>query len=83
MTRSVIAVHSTRPREPILGATLLVITPTAHGVVVGCPGCGAQQLVEPTDEPQLEHGSPDCPVFQAVVVALKAFIETSGGAWLM
>ena len=33
----------------ILGATLL--ERTARGVVVGCPGCGAQEFFAPTDEP--------------------------------
>lgn len=44
---------------------------------------GAQAFFEPTDEPWLEHRSPARPVFQAVVAAFKAFIETSGSAWLM
>jgi hypothetical protein len=71
-----------RKTPVMLGATLLEITRTARGVVVGCPGCGAREFFPPTDEPVLAHRSSDCPVFQAVDAARRAFIDTSGSAWL-
>jgi hypothetical protein len=60
---------------PRLGDTWLVITETASGVVVGCPGCGAQQFFEACEEPAIEHASVDCPVFQMITTALRHFIE--------
>jgi hypothetical protein len=61
----------------IAGASLLEITPTEHGLVIGCPGCGAQQIVPFDEEPLLEHDrAVDCPVFRTIVRAFQQFDET-------
>ena len=69
-------------RHPFLGMTLLEITQTDRGTVVGCACCGAQEVFARTDEPSIAHLWPDCPVFRAVVAAERAFIDMSGGPWL-
>jgi hypothetical protein len=59
------------------GATLMEIAELPDGrIVVGCPGCAAQRVFPPDEEPLLEHMSPDCPVFLQVVDAQRRFIET-------
>lgn len=57
------------------GASLLAITPTAAGVVVGCPGCGAQMVFPLDEEPLLEHASIECPVFRTLVDARQRFLD--------
>jgi hypothetical protein len=75
--------HTRRPSPYVLGSTLLDTVATGDGrVLVTCTGCRAVALVEADEEPRVAHASGDCPVFQAVVAAFKAFVETSGSAWL-
>jgi hypothetical protein len=62
---------------PVLGATWLEITSTARGVVVGCPGCGAQQLFEAEDELVFAHAHADCAVFRASAGAFRWFLDTN------
>ena len=47
---------------PVAGLSLLELTVTEHGLVVGCPGCGAQTVFPHDDEPVLAHLSVDCEV---------------------
>lgn len=67
---------SGRSLPVIPGASLLAITETARGIVVGCPGCGAQELFAWGDEPRLTHASADCYVFQRLVTADRLFVVT-------
>jgi hypothetical protein len=64
-------------RADIAGASLLEITETPYGIVVGCPGCGAQTIFRHDEVPVLEHDKAiDCPVFRTIVRMLEQFAET-------